>query len=1403
MQGNPRTKALYNHSTSVPIFFATLMEVPAVANETVNLFSTLRDLCRSVTQRLDNYRANPQKITLLKDELSIAEQKIDLCLATLQRYCSAITTELLQFELIRMQGMVKTMQRVYERVGELEQSLQPRRPVFKILGRANRTAGAISEQVEIVRKLSSELNDMNEKLKTFAQDNDIFSPDFTSIPNIRVPVYLDFSTKDTMEGETKAKLLERIESARRSMQNPYANVTAVVGVSGMGGVGKTTALIGLAHDADVRRAFSDGGIYFLVVGKDATPGSLVVRLKEIVRRSGGKRKCEEIDTNGSLELAVSTTSSWFSGRKALFICDDLWQTSSCQTGYLNTLVGLLDENPESHMLISTRNNIIASQTSTTRVVFEPRSNTGREARGMFFASADFDETRIIESTCEDLLREILELCDGVPLMLSIAGAQIRLDKRTPEASLKGLIRSLVDGRVSLSERQPGLYPSCFNQAVRASLTAIPNVLEFSEEFVRPWKEYCRNSTKPAGSINNFVTACFEKLCVLPRSARVPGEIIFGIWCLTNKKLGWSVIDSLVDFHLLLEFNDAEGNARFGLHDVLLDFCEKSSQYGKHAQYEVYHREFLNHVWKLCDRESSSTFDTENCNRAAGAFWDVEECQQCRPWWKALSYAEEMPGIGDYLLGNLFRHLKESDRLAEAAGVLSHMGWTKLRVFHGGISALNADFTLVENATRLGSHKEHDRIAYTSAHRGIMKIWDIVKKVWPLIRKHSGALPTHAYGYLLEKENQLPLVEIYLESARDIINCPWLRPQNAFLWIPDSMNNLQAFRAAEWIVDISVMKNSKTLIAVTTKMLFWIDTETMTAAKEKVIRSENDNTNICTVALCEAKEILVFGFNSGDLELRNLRNGEILRVISGGHEGCVRSAALSRDGRMVVSGSNDKTVRVWDAESGAALGEPLRGNEDEVTCVAMSWDGQSVVSGSSDKTVRVWNWESGSAVCEPMRGHEDVVTSVAMSGDGQTVASGSIDRTVRVWDVNKGSAVGEPLRGHEEDVTCIAMSVDGRTIASGSWDNTLRVWDVRSRKLVVEPLRGHEVVVTCVAISSDGRMVFSGSCDKTVRLWNVQSEDTVVQGHEDHLHGHEDELRSVAMSVDGQTVVSGSWDKTLRVWNAESGDAVSEPLRGHVHYVTCVAMSDDGRTVVSGSFDKTVRIWNAENGDAVGEPLNGHENIITSVAVSRAGRTAVSGSADKTVRVWDVVNESAVGEPLRGHEDVVNTVAISVDGQRAVSGSNDKALRLWDVESGNAVGEPLRGHEDVVRCVAMSGDGRLVVSGSHDLSLRVWDAKNGSAVSEPLRGHEGAVASVAISSNGQTIVSGSLDRTIRVWDGRNSEWHWSCSNVCLLPMSWFGFFAYADGDQWSEVMGKLYCSIGLRGTSHIMFELVRP
>jgi len=461
-------------------------------------------------------------------------------------------------------------------------------------------------------------------------------------------------------------------------------------------------------------------------------------------------------------------------------------------------------------------------------------------------------------------------------------------------------------------------------------------------------------------------------------------------------------------------------------------------------------------------------------------------------------------------------------------------------------------------------------------------------------------------------------------------------------------------------------------------------------------------------------------------------GTSQRAVLRGHEGTVRSVALSGDGRRIVSGSEDRTVRVWDGETGAEL-RCLRGHQDWVWSVALSADGCRIVSGSRDRTVRLWDAASGEEL-RCLRGHEEWVTSVALSADGRRIASGSFDGTVRLWDAASGEEL-HCLRGHQNRVEDVALSADGRRIVSGSEDRTVRVWDAASGQ-ELRCLHGHENPVSSVALRTDGTRIVSGSWDETVRVWDAETGAELRC-----LHGHEDGVLTVALSGDGRRIVSGSEDRTVRVWNTASGREL-RCLRGHINYVTSVALSADGRRIVSGSRDRTVRVWDAGTGAELRYPC-GHDGLVTSVALSGDGRRIVSGSDDRTVRIWDAETGAEL-HCLRGHEDQVKSVALSADGRRIVSGSDDRTVRVWDAETGAEL-HCLRGHESSMKSVALSADGRRIVSNSDDLTVRVWDAETGAELC-CLRGHaENWVTSVALSADGRRIVSGSDDGTVRVWD----------------------------------------------------------
>ena len=1003
--------------------------------ELLGLLSELRLAYDSLSERVDKFRENREEFKVLKIAISVACDQMKLCKRTFEKYQQEFSDGFLLYEHINLEGIAKLLELVQKNVSELDKKLPERRKRFQEFLKAKGTARDIASQSSRIYYVRDKLAKVIGSLKSVVDETDIFKCDFSSVPRIEFPVYLDFSKPHTMEGKLMVKLLDQV---KQSKHDEALHVTAVVGTNGMGGMGKTTALCKLAQERLVREAFPDG-IHFIFVGKDATSADLVQKLKRIVRNSGGERWAGKIDDSGPLESAVETTSSWFAEKKVLFICDDLFQTPLSLWGYYKQLSRLLHHCPESYMIISTRNDRIGPQKSG-KVLFEPRPTTGAAARGIFLKSAHLIEEDVSGSTINNLVIQILELCRGVPLTLSIAGAQVRLHDGAPMESLRRLLTFLRKKRLSLWEEGTLEEYPCFNETVKGSLEGIATFLEKDSNFMRNLSRHFKQckTDYPRRTFDFFVDG-FHRLCILPRNGRVSEDIVFGAWCISDAQIGWKILDALKDAHLLLEFAEArEEEFAFGIHDVVLDHCIEESK--RNGNYRVIHREFLSQIYEsnqIATPKSRTPASVHEMN----AFWKPEECEKCRPWWRILS--KRKSATENYILNSLFWHLREGKRLAEAIALLSHIRWTQLRIDCGGIEALKTDFDFIIDAMDVQSRvvDVEEKCACSIALEGINSIWEMIRTEWPRIIRHPASLPTHASWHFVRKQDRCWITKRYLESAERSASGPWLKFRSTIANDSETVDN--ALGTSRDIVGTTIMWLADQMIAATRTKLFWIDMKTVQSTQSQELHI---NDHISAIASCENGNLLVLGFESGRLQFRNTTTGKLHKEAPCGHAGLVTSVAVSTNGKTVVSGSYDSTVRVWNGESETAVSKPLQGHEYGVRSVTISADGRIAASCSDDKTVRMWNTQTGTTLGGPLLGHGGPVKSVVISADGRTVVSGGA-----IW--NDTGADGEVI-----------------------------VWDVETRTVVDEALLPRSVSVTCLSISSNGLMFVSAAEDKSIRLW---------------------------------------------------------------------------------------------------------------------------------------------------------------------------------------------------------------------------------------------------------------------------------------------------------------------------------
>ncbi|MCS6847195.1 MAG: hypothetical protein RMN52_05705, partial [Anaerolineae bacterium] len=510
---------------------------------------------------------------------------------------------------------------------------------------------------------------------------------------------------------------------------------------------------------------------------------------------------------------------------------------------------------------------------------------------------------------------------------------------------------------------------------------------------------------------------------------------------------------------------------------------------------------------------------------------------------------------------------------------------------------------------------------------------------------------------------------------------------------------------------------------------------------------------------------------------DVRSGQVITSLRGGHTAAINTAAFSPDGLRIVTASDDGTARVWDALTGAALQPTLGGPGGPPLKVArFSPDGTMILTGGEDGIGRLWPAatfaDAVPFVSQPigeLRGHELTTRSAEFSPDGKRIVTAGDDGIACIWNIETLQAapvqqqpvqqrwrIETPrpalvLREHRNAVFGAHFSPDGSSVVTAGADGIALVWNLRPGA-VVAALQGHTGSVNSAQFSPDGMFVLTASDDRTARIWDLAGQVVVTLTNRIAPSLVDDApsagalppaehppavINEAQFSADGKRVALASLNATAVISNLQR-DLPATPLIGHRGPVLSIAFSPDGRRVATASEDRTCRVWDATTGLPV-YVLEGHDDKVESVAFSPDGSFLASAGADGTAHLWDAFGNSA--GVLRGHTSAVWSVAFSPDGDALVTASEDGTARVWDV----FIGEErlvISGHASGVNSAAFSPDGRVIATAGSDRSVRLWDAVTG----RPLTNftlHSDRVLSVAFSPDGRYIVTASADGTALV------------------------------------------------------------
>ena len=313
----------------------------------------------------------------------------------------------------------------------------------------------------------------------------------------------------TPEGKLKHSVLSSLCSTQVAAAVGVMKPTH--GVVGMGGVGKTIALQGLAYDIDIRDRFIDG-ILYMSLGQDANVQKVMDEICRIMRITGA----HVAESFISLRELIEEAAMWFSGKRCLFLVDDVWPTGNRETGYLQEVQEILRESPDSRMAVSTRSVEIARAAGLI-VPFDAREPTESMSKTLFMhyvtvcvPSVSYTE---VEAEVESSVGKILLLCGGLPIALAVAGCGV-----ASLAHVHGNFKSacilyakqLEDKVIDLGEEKIGGCGS-LNAGIAPSLECME----------ANWED--------AAETGHSAMELYTSLCVLEKQGWIPVSVLCRMW----------------------------------------------------------------------------------------------------------------------------------------------------------------------------------------------------------------------------------------------------------------------------------------------------------------------------------------------------------------------------------------------------------------------------------------------------------------------------------------------------------------------------------------------------------------------------------------------------------------------------------------------------------------------------------------------------------------------------------------------------------------------------------------------------------------------------------------------------------------------------------------------------------
>lgn len=235
-----------------------------------------------------------------------------------------------------------------------------------------------------------------------------------------------------------------------------------------------------------------------------------------------------------------------------------------------------------------------------------------------------------------------------------------------------------------------------------------------------------------------------------------------------------------------------------------------------------------------------------------------------------------------------------------------------------------------------------------------------------------------------------------------------------------------------------------------------------------------DVRISSLYLTENGKEVVFGTDSGSLQLRDISSGAELGTIQNALLSAVIFTMTSRDNTKAIVRDFDNQLLVWDINKKkeiASLDVPNKYYQS----VIFSADGSFLYFGDLEGRISVYNLKTDSLQDKfPQVFQNPVVYSYA-SRDGRYFMVGLQNNSLYIWDLFMNGFHGEPISLNlDSELICAEFTDDNKGLGTLENNGTFRIWDYKIRQETFRRPLVEKDKVNVFTFSHDGKLIAYGS-----------------------------------------------------------------------------------------------------------------------------------------------------------------------------------------------------------------------------------------------------------------------------------------------------------------------------------------